>query len=49
MVAIETINRIKAPLRRDAVLFGVVLIRAESHDVSGALAAANMWGVNQLD
>jgi hypothetical protein len=42
--AIETISRIKAPSRRDAVLLGVVLIRAESHDVPGALAAANRMG-----
>jgi len=42
--AIETVNHITAPLRRDAVLLGVALIRARAHEIPGALATARNIG-----
>jgi hypothetical protein len=39
--AIETVSHVEAPLRRNAILLGVLLIRAKDGDIPGALAAAS--------
>ena len=42
--AIETVDHIKAPFRRDAVLLGIAVIRVRVDDIPGALATARNMG-----
>ena len=42
--AIETVDHINVPLRRDAVLLGIAFIRARADDIPGALATARNMG-----